>query len=107
MEKPPRDPKRRIINMYKLMKWIMTGLVIGIGTFVIFVMHSSDLVRAGTMAFTTLVMYQMVNVFNCKSNYKSIFRLGNFWKNWMLFLAVAISIVLQVMVIHSYAHQFA
>jgi Ca2+-transporting ATPase len=53
---------------------------------------------AQTMAFTTLVMFQLFNVFNARSDERSAFR-GLFRNRW-LWSAVALSIGLHVAVIY-------
>ena len=54
--------------------------------------------KAQTMVFITLVMAEMVNAFNCRSDYLSLFRVGVF-KNHFLILAVVISLGMMVAVI--------
>jgi Ca2+-transporting ATPase len=57
------------------------------------------------MAFTTLVFFQLFNIFNKKSPNSSIFFEEIFNNKWLL-LAVAVSIMLQVAVIYSPASRF-
>ena len=52
-----------------------------------------------TMAFTTLVMFQLFNVFNARSDVRSAFR-GLFRNRW-LWAAVALSLALQVAVVYT------
>jgi len=52
------------------------------------------------MAFSTLMMFQMFNVLNCRSERNSLFKIGVF-SNRYLIGAIAISILLQVMVIQT------
>jgi Ca2+-transporting ATPase len=54
---------------------------------------------ATTMAFTTLVFFQLFNVFNTKSPNSSIFFEELFNNKWLL-IATAVSILLQVMLVH-------
>ncbi|MFH0875442.1 MAG: calcium-translocating P-type ATPase, PMCA-type [archaeon] len=60
---------------------------------------------ASTMAFTTLVMLQMFNVFNARNMRKSIFKTGLFTNKWLL-IAVFSSLLLQLVVIYSPINQF-
>jgi P-type Ca2+ transporter type 2C len=53
---------------------------------------------AQTMAFTTLVLCQLFNVFNSRSDEQSAFA-GLFRNHW-LWLAVGVSLILQVAVIY-------
>jgi Ca2+-transporting ATPase len=54
---------------------------------------------ARTAAFTTLVMFQMFNVFNVRSQSRSIFSGGLFSNPW-LWLAVGVSLLLHMVVIY-------
>ncbi len=56
-------------------------------------------IKAQTMAFTMLVMFEMFNAFNCRSEKHSIKKLGLLTNGWLL-LAVASSIFLQLAVIY-------
>jgi len=56
------------------------------------------LTEAQTMVFITLVLMQLVNAFNCRSDYLSLFKVGVF-ANRFLILAVLVSLAMMVMVI--------
>ena len=56
------------------------------------------LTEAQTMVFITLVLAELVNAFNCRSDYLSLFKVGVFG-NRFLILAVVASLVMMVMVI--------
>ena len=116
MKKPPKSSKTRIINWKDIKVWIWSGLVIGLGTFLVFLIYlllggftlgmKADAIKALptygkalTMAFTVLVMYQMVNAFNSRSYEKSVSAVG--WlTNPSLIAAVLLSIVMQIVVVH-------
>ncbi|MBM4429893.1 MAG: hypothetical protein FJ026_06015 [Chloroflexi bacterium] len=57
--------------------------------------RSGDLVRAQTLTFTTLAMFQVFNSLNCRSRDKSVFQLG-FFKNRYLLGAIVLSVLLQL-----------
>ena len=57
-----------------------------------------DETRARTMAFTTLMMFQLFNVYNCRSNWRSAF--SGFFDNKWLLGAVALSLFTHVLVIY-------
>jgi P-type Ca2+ transporter type 2C len=63
-----------------------------------FVEGSGNLRYAQTMAFTTLVLFQLFNVFNARSDERSAFD-GLFRNSW-LWGAVALSLLLHVAVIY-------
>jgi Ca2+-transporting ATPase len=56
------------------------------------------LVQARTMMFITLVLAEMVNAFNCRSDYLSLFRVGVF-RNGVLVAAVVVSLGLLAAVV--------
>jgi magnesium-transporting ATPase (P-type) len=58
---------------------------------------SGDLVTARTMAFTTLVLAQLFNCFNARSDRRSA--LHNLFSNRWLWAAIAASVTLQVAVV--------
>ena len=60
--------------------------------------NATDETHARTMAFTTLMMFQLFNVFNCRSAWRSAFS-GLFENRWLL-AAVALSLVAHLLVIY-------
>jgi Ca2+-transporting ATPase len=50
------------------------------------------------MAFTTLMLFQLFNVFNCRSTWRSAF--DGFFENKWLIAAVALSLFTQLLVIY-------
>jgi magnesium-transporting ATPase (P-type) len=59
---------------------------------------SGDIVEARTMAFTTLVLAQLFNCFNARSDRTSAFR--TLFTNPLLWAAIGLSLALQVAVVH-------
>jgi Ca2+-transporting ATPase len=102
MERKPKDPNEPPITRDMIAIMIAVGLIMAIGTLLVF--HFAfesgvDIDRARTMAFTTLVMFQMFFVFSARSPYIPLHKLG-FLGNKKLILAVAVSILLQLMIIY-------
>jgi len=60
--------------------------------------NAADETHARTMAFTTLMMFQLFNVFNCRSAWRSAF--SGFFDNKWLIGAVALSLLTHVLVIY-------
>jgi Ca2+-transporting ATPase len=60
--------------------------------------NAADETHARTMAFTTLMMFQLFNVFNCRSTWRSAF--NGFFENRWLIGAVALSLFSHVLVIY-------
>jgi Ca2+-transporting ATPase len=67
--------------------------------------NMADETHARTMAFTTLMMFQLFNVFNCRSAWRSAF--SGFFENKWLIGAVALSLLTHVLVIYVPALQTA
>ena len=60
--------------------------------------NTADETQARTMAFTTLMMFQLFNVYNCRSNWRSAF--SGFFDNKWLIAAVALSLFTHILVIY-------
>jgi len=103
MNQPPRDANAKIISSRYAFNMIYLGIVMSLGT--LFVFHyslesSGSALYAGTMAFTTLVIFQLFNVLNCKSQDKSLFKTGIVNNRWLL-LAICSSLALQFFVLYT------
>ncbi|MDF2721127.1 MAG: ATPase [Paenibacillus sp.] len=105
MQQKPRTAKENIFARRLGWKIVSRGLLIGVCTLAAFWImlrihpDSSDvLVRAQTVAFATLVMAQLIHVFDCRSS-RSIFH-RNPLQNKYLVLAVLSSLVLLLAVMY-------
>jgi Ca2+-transporting ATPase len=114
MERPPRRQSVGIITSGGWLMIVGVGVIMMLGTLFVLDAYypgglSTALVRfpndldlaerhARTMAFTTLVLFQMFNVFNNRSPTRTAFTLAYF--NPLLWSSVALSILLQVMVVY-------
>jgi Ca2+-transporting ATPase len=106
MQKPPRDPHSRVITGWMWFDIGFVGIVMALGTLLVIDLSlpggmlpgSGDLTYAQTMTFTTLVLFQLFNVFNARSDERSALR-GMFNNRW-IWVAIAISALLQVAVIY-------
>jgi len=58
----------------------------------------ADEAHARTMAFTTLILFQLFDVYNCRSRWRSAF--NGFFENRWLIAAVALSLFTHVLVIY-------
>ncbi|MHA1237892.1 MAG: calcium-translocating P-type ATPase, SERCA-type [Candidatus Odinarchaeia archaeon] len=114
MKRRPRDPKENILSKKILMKAILLGSIMCVGTLSLFWLFLSSanywaligtpaaqniLTEARTIAFTALTMFQMWSVLAFRSEKHPIFRLGLF-TNIYLIGAIIISISLQALVIY-------
>ncbi|WP_053219721.1 calcium-translocating P-type ATPase, PMCA-type [Virgibacillus senegalensis] len=102
MRRKPRSPKEGIFSRGLGFKIISRGLLIGLVTLVAFMTAYQDnpdnLRYAQTMAFTTLVMAQLIHVFDCRSE-RSVFSRNPF-QNLYLVGAVISSMLLLLVVLY-------
>jgi len=101
MKQPPRKSKDRIISGRSAANMIFLAVIMAAGT--LFMFHISlkvNVTYAVTMAFTTLVVFQLFNVINCKSQDKSVFKTGIFNNKWLI-LAIVSSFSLQLIVLYT------
>ena len=99
MKRKPRDPKKTITSNMKL--FILTaGLILVAVDLAVFIIGLGEsLEKARTMALTTTVLFELVFVFNCRSETKSVFRL-NPLKNKYLVAAVIITLFLHLSILY-------
>jgi len=93
MERGPH--KEEIIPGKNLLKIVIAGIVMTVGTLALYLYELSlgvDGLKATTIAFTAFVMFQIFNVFNCRSE--------RGFSNKFLIIAVGISLVLQLCIIY-------
>jgi P-type Ca2+ transporter type 2C len=106
MRQPPRRLTDRVIDREMQLGVLFVGLVMAVATLLAIDLKlpggllpgSGDLPEARTMGFTVLVLAQLFNVFNSRSERDSAFR--GLFANPRLFGAVALSLGLQVAVVH-------
>lgn len=106
MGRPPRRPDERVIDRAMWIGVIATGLVMAFVTLLTLDLYlpggliegARTLDNARTAAFTTLVLAQLFNCLNARSDTVSAFR--HLFVNPWLWGAIALSVVLQVAVVH-------
>jgi P-type Ca2+ transporter type 2C len=102
MNRKPRHPNEGVFARGLGWKVISRGFLIGFATLLAFLItydqHPNDLAYAQTCAFATLVLAQLIHVFDCRSE-TSIFSRNPFG-NMYLVWAVLSSIVLMIVVIY-------
>src|SRR5919106_2263860 len=90
MQRPPRPVGERVITPAMWRGIILVGVIMAAGTLFVldaslpggFVHGSGNLRYAQTMAFTTLMLFQIVNVVNARSDHISAF-VGLFTNHWL------------------------
>jgi Ca2+-transporting ATPase len=114
MQRQPRPRGTGVLTTYDWWRLAGIGSMMMLGTLAVldayypgglFTLYASgaspnaaDETQARTMAFTTLMMFQLFNVFNCRSASRSAFS-GLFENGWLL-AAVAASLLAHVLVIY-------
>jgi P-type Ca2+ transporter type 2C len=102
MKRGPRHPKEGVFSRGLGWKVISRGFLIGLATLIAFMTiyyrNPDDLAYAQTVAFATLVLAQLIHVFDCRSE-KSIFARNPFGNKYLVW-AVISSLVLVLGVIY-------
>lgn len=101
MNKSPREKSEQIVNWNRIVIIMLIGAIMTLGTLFVFELYNPEinLKKAQTVAFTTLVVYQMFNVLNQRSEEQSIFKLGFFSNKWLIISVVA-SLALQAIAVY-------
>ena len=107
MLRPPRDPRTNVITPRMWVDIAFVGVIMAIGTLAVtdWILPgglipggTGDMSRAQTMAFNTLVFFQLFNAFNSRSETRSAFH--KLFSNHWLWIAIGVAVVLQVAVVH-------
>jgi Ca2+-transporting ATPase len=102
MKRKPRHPKEGVFARGLGWKVVSRGFLIGLITLIAFMtiyyQNNEPLAYAQTVAFATLVLAQLIHVFDCRSEHSILAR--NPFGNMYLVLAVLSSILLMLVVIY-------
>ncbi len=106
MQAPPRPVTEGVLTPRMWRGIVLVGAIMAVGTLLVldaslpggFIEGTGTLPYAHTMAFTTLVLFQIFNVLNARSDERSAFA-GLFANTW-LWAAIAGSVLLQAAVVH-------
>lgn len=101
LNQPPRNKKEKILNKELIGFLIIMAGLMAIGTiplFKHFLSHSIE--KARTVAFTSMTMFQLFNVFNMRSLHKSVFKIKLF-SNKFLIAGLLASLILLLLVIYT------
>jgi Ca2+-transporting ATPase len=107
MDQPPRPVGEGVLTAHMWRGIIFVGVIMAAGTLFVldatvpggFIDGPGDLRYAQTMAFTTLMLFQMFNVLNARSDVQSAF-VRLFTNRW-LWAAIGGSVALQVLVVYA------
>jgi Ca2+-transporting ATPase len=110
MQRPPRPPQEGVFSPAVTVLLIVISLyltLILLPLFAYYVLfnpsqlgdHDQILTQAQTMVFVTLILAELVNAFNCRSDLHSLFTVG-FFRNRFLWASVLLSLGIMVAVIN-------
>jgi P-type Ca2+ transporter type 2C len=107
MDQPPRPAEERVLTPRMWRGIAFVGVIMAAGTLFVldaslpggFVDGSGNLPYGQTMAFTTLMLFQIFNVVNARSDERSAF--VHLFTNGWLWAAIGGSIALQVLVVYA------
>ena len=98
MDRPPRDPRGPILTRPLVIRILLAGLLLLIGSFGLFeweLYQGKPIAVARTAAVNVFVVGGIFYLFNCRSLRYSMFRLGVFTNTWVLG-GVALMVLLQL-----------
>ncbi len=88
MSRPPREPKQPLLTFPLIMRTGLVSLIMLGGALGLFLWElraeQAGLAVARTVAVNTIVLVQMIYLFNCRSLHHSIFSIGLFTNRWTL-----------------------
>jgi len=106
MHQPPRPVGEGVVTPRMWRGIVFVGVIMAAGTLLVldasmsggFIAGAGDLRYGQTMAFTTLMLFQVFNVVNARSDERSAF--AHLFTNHWLWAAVGMSLALQVVVVY-------
>ncbi len=104
MRYPPRNPQEGLLSRF--WRFIMYAAALDfISDFLPFLwtyLSTGDAVQARTVAFTSIVFFEIFLAYQCRSETHHIFKLG--WKGWfenkLLFITIIISVITQIAILY-------
>ena len=103
MQRPPRSPSEGVFGRGLWKKILAKGFIIGVTSVLVFafaLISSSELIYAQTMALSTLIVTQLLHVFECRSEYLKVWETG-LTRNLMLVGAVFVSFFLLLCIVYN------
>ncbi|MBI5035959.1 cation-translocating P-type ATPase [Candidatus Micrarchaeota archaeon] len=99
MRKAPRKQNEPVFTKVRVLKAVFVGSLMMIGTLLLYSLFLKESpVKAATVAFTALIFFQMFFALSSRSEKHTLFSLGVFRNVW-LWAAIAVSVLLQIVVV--------
>ena len=98
LDHPPRPRREGVMSRKLWERTVVSGLVMATGTLALFhweLNQGGSLMQAQTAALSTMVLFQMFHVGNCRSDSRSVFSLSPF-SNPFLIIATTAALVIHV-----------
>jgi len=102
MDRPPRKPDAPVLSSFVIMRTFVAAFLMTvacIGLFLYAYNRTGDLARAQTMGVTTVIMFQIFYMINCRSLRDSVLRIGLF-SNPTIFVGIVALLILQLAFIY-------
>ncbi|MFP4567314.1 MAG: cation-translocating P-type ATPase [Candidatus Woesearchaeota archaeon] len=103
MMQKPRNPKERLLSGYILLKILVLVPILFTGTLLLFIWElevaGATIEKARTIAFVTLIMFELFHTFNARSLHSTSFN-QNFFKNPYIFLALGVSLLCTLVAVY-------
>jgi Ca2+-transporting ATPase len=101
MKEPPRHRDESVLPLGRVLRLAAYGVTMMVGTLAVlyYALRTGSEERALTLAFSTFVLFQFFNVFNCRAEVGSAFN-RHFFDNPMLWLSLVATLALQAVAVH-------
>ncbi|MDD5690064.1 MAG: HAD-IC family P-type ATPase, partial [Caldisericia bacterium] len=101
LNKKFEKPNKYLIDKLMIQRIIIFSLIMGIGTLLLFKQYYMiDIIRAQTICLTVLAVFQWFNVWNCRSETKSIFNKDMFSNKFLVYGTIA-AVLLQLAAVYN------
>nr|MDP2191179.1 HAD-IC family P-type ATPase [Rhodoferax sp.] len=108
MNRPPRDPDAPVLSGFVIMRTFVAAILMTAGAIMLFLYEfraaggagAEALAKAQTMAVTTVIMFQIFYLLNCRSLRDSMLKIGVF-SNKTVFIGIAAILALQALFIYA------
>ena len=108
LDRPPRDPNEKLFNSLFLQRVGTVSLISAAAAFSLFIIFTNTmagtedyLTQAQTVAFTTLIMVQLIYLFTARSIRESVFTFSPF-SNKLVLIGAAVTFGLQLLIVYSF-----